>query len=143
MTLRDFAQTESLNGMDDAHTDTDAIIFFEESNVFHMGDVFVRYGIPFIDAPNGGSVSGMITAANRLIDLCDDQTLIIPGHGQLSKKADLISFRNMLQEIWDRVADQVSEGKSLSDILDTRPAKGFTGALHADYIVILIYEELK
>jgi glyoxylase-like metal-dependent hydrolase (beta-lactamase superfamily II) len=136
-------QTIHLFHINHAHTDTDAIIFFEESNVFHMGDIFVRYGIPFIDAPNGGSFSGLLAGVNRLIDLCDDQTLIIPGHGQLSNKPDLISFRDMLQEIWDRVEDQVSLGKSLSDILDTHPAKGFMGELHADYIVMMIYEELK
>ncbi len=38
-----------------AHTDSDAIIYFEEANVMHTGDVFVRYGIPFIDGRNGGS----------------------------------------------------------------------------------------
>ncbi len=143
MSMHLYDQTIRVIHVENAHTDTDAVIYFEESNVFHMGDVFVRYGIPFIDAPNGGSVSGMIAAANRLIAMCNDETLIIPGHGQLSKKADLIAFRDMLQEIWDRVAVQVSNGKSLSDILDSKPAKGFTGELHADYIVILINEELR
>ena len=136
-------QTINIFHIDNAHTDTDAIIHFEESNVFHTGDAFVRYGIPFIDAPNGGSFGGMIAATNSLIDLCDNQTLIIPGHGQISKKEDLIAFRDMLQQIWDRVANQVSAGKSLSDILDSRPAKGFTGEMNADYIVIMIYNELK
>ena len=136
-------QTINVFHVDNAHTDTDAIVYFEESNVFHTGDAFVRYGIPFIDAPNGGSFGGMIAATNSLIDLCDDQTLIIPGHGQVSKKEDLIAFRDMLQEIWDRVSNQVSAGKSLPDILDSRPAKGFTGELNADYVVIMIYKELK
>ena len=127
--------------MPNAHTDGDAIIFFERSNVFHMGDAFVRYGIPFIDAPNGGSVGGMIEAANTVLELCDEDTLIIPGHGQLSKKEDLIAFRDMLQTIWDNVAQQIAQGKTLADILDSKPAKGYAGELHADYIVLMIYQE--
>ena len=125
-----------------AHTDTDALIHFVESNVIHAGDVFVRYGIPFIDGPNGGSVSGMIDGAELLIDLCDEETLIIPGHGQVSKQGDVISFRDMLVDIRQRVSSLMNEGKELGEILESKPARGYAGELHADYIVLMIYQEL-
>src|SRR5690606_17457162 len=97
-------QTIYIFHVENAHTDTDAIIYFQEANVFHMGDVFVRYGIPFIDDRNGGSIKGMITAIDQLIEMCDDETVIIPGHGQLAKKEDVIAYRDMLQDMWDQVA---------------------------------------
>lgn len=143
MELRTNEETVRVFHVNNAHTDTDAIIHFEKSDVLHAGDVFVRYGIPFIDGPNGGSVSGMINAANRLIDLCDDDTLIIPGHGQLSSKTDLVAFRDMLQEIWDRTSEQVDHGMSKAEILESKPARGFPGDMTADYIVLMILEELE
>lgn len=69
-----------------AHTDGDVIIHFKESNILHCGDVFVRYGFPFIDQGAGGSIDGMIRAIERLIAIANDQTKIIPGHGALSTK---------------------------------------------------------
>jgi len=55
-------------------------------DVIHTGDMFVRYGLPFIDQPNGGSMDGMIDALWTIAGLIDDDTIIIPGHGQLSTR---------------------------------------------------------
>jgi cyclase len=109
----------------DAHTDGDAIIFFEQSNVVHMGDVFVRYGFPFIDEPNGGNVNGMINTIDSVIRRIDANTTIIPGHGQLSKKQDLVDYNIMLTTIRDRVKLQMDQGKTLDQIFATDPTKGF------------------
>ncbi len=142
MSLRLNNQTVNLIHVENAHTDTDVVVHFKESNVLHTGDVFVRYGIPFIDGPNGGSVGGMIRAANTILEMCDDDTLIIPGHGQLSNKSDLMAFRDMLQGIWDRTAELVKAGKGKAEILDSKPASGFPGEMTADYIVLMILEEI-
>ncbi len=125
-----------------AHTDTDVIVYFEESNVFHMGDVFVRYGIPYVDEDHGGSVKGMIAAANKVIAMSNPNTIIIPGHGDLAKRQDLIEFRDKLQIIVDRVAVGIDDGKSLSDIIDTNPTEGLGGIMDKAYFAYLIYEEL-
>ena len=128
---------------ENAHTDTDAIIYFQEANVFHTGDVFVRYGIPFIDGSNGGSVGGMIKANSQLIKMCDDETSIIPGHGQLAKKQDVVEFRDMLQDIWDQVAAGVDAGKSLEEILENDPSKKYGEGNMGANMVGMIFEELK
>ena len=60
-----------------AHTDGDAIIHFQTSNVLHTGDVFVRRGLPFVDAKHGGSVAGIVAACERMLALCNDETKII------------------------------------------------------------------
>ena len=52
------------------HTDGDSIIFFPKANVVHMGDDYVRYGLPFIDVTAGGSVQGMIAACERSFRCC-------------------------------------------------------------------------
>lgn len=135
-------QTVYLFHAANAHTDTDAIIYFQEANVFHTGDVFVRYGIPFVDKGNGGSVSGMIRAANQLIEMCDDDTIIIPGHGQLSGKQDIIDFRDMLQRIWDEVKSAADSGKSVDEILENDPTARYGESEMAPYFVGLIYDEL-
>jgi glyoxylase-like metal-dependent hydrolase (beta-lactamase superfamily II) len=105
----------------DAHTDGDAIIWFKESNVLHMGDVFVRYGLPYIDMPSGGNINGMIETINYVIKEIDDKTVIIPGHGQLSNKQDLVAYNTMLTTIRDRIKKLIDEGKSYDDIIKARP----------------------
>ncbi len=125
-----------------AHTDTDAIIYFEEANVMHTGDVFVRYGIPFIDGGNGGSVGGTIKAMNTILDIADDNTVIIPGHGQLAKKQDMLDFRDMLQDIWNQVAKAKKGGKSLEAIQEEDPTQKYQEGNMGKYVIQLIYSEL-
>ena len=79
-----------------AHTDGDSIIHFEGSNVIHTGDIFFNGFYPFIDVSNGGSIHGVIDAVNGILDLSDDNTQIIPGHGPMASKQDLIAYRDML-----------------------------------------------
>jgi cyclase len=108
-----------------AHTDGDAVIYFRDSNVVHAGDVFVRYGLPFIDQPNGGSTDGMIDATWALAGLIDDETIIIPGHGQLSTRTDLLEYRQMLVTIRDRMKAKIAEGLSADAVVASNPAQGF------------------
>jgi len=74
-----------------AHTDGDSFVFFTEANVLHMGDTFFNGFFPFIDQSSGGSLDGMIAAAEKALDLVGDDTVIIPGHGPLSKKVEVES----------------------------------------------------
>lgn len=126
-----------------AHTDGDVIIHFKESNIFHCGDVFVRYGFPFIDAGGGGSLDGMIKAIENLIAITNDQSKIIPGHGMMSTKKDLIDYKNMLVTVRTRVADGIKQGKTLQQIADSDPLKGYIVIVDKFFFVETIYKELK
>ena len=108
-----------------AHTDGDAAVYFRDTNVMHTGDVFVRYGLPFIDNPNGGSIDGMIDFTWQLAGMIDDDTIIIPGHGQLSKRSDLLAYRDMLIELRDRIRSQMAQGHSADQIVSANPTEGF------------------
>lgn len=107
------------------HTDGDAQIFFREANVIHTGDMFVRYGLPFIDRNNGGTLDGMIDATWNIATLIDDDTRIIPGHGQVSTRQDLLDFRSMLSTIRSRLRSAKAEGLSFDEFIASEPADGY------------------
>lgn len=99
-----------------AHTDGDSIVHFEGSNVVHMGDTFFHQGFPFIDVDNGGSVDGVIAAANKVLAMIDDETKIIPGHGPVTDRHGLAGYRDMLMTVRGRVAAMKADGKSLEEV---------------------------
>lgn len=105
-----------------AHTDGDALVKFVNANVLHTGDVFVRYGLPFIDIDSGGSARGMIAAQDAILALADANTKIIPGHGEVATRADVIAFRTMLETIIGRVEAGMKAGKTLAQIQAEKPA---------------------
>lgn len=98
------------------HTDGDAVIFFTNSNVVHMGDHLFNKMFPFVDLDNGGTVQGFMENITKILDEIPEDVKIIPGHGALANKADLKNFRGMLQETVALVTDKMKSGKSLDDI---------------------------
>lgn len=101
-----------------AHTDGDSILYFEEANILHMGDNFFFGLFPYIDVDGGGSLSGMIASHNKALELVNDETKIIPGHGPLAVKADLIKTRDMLKTVEKRVNEEIARGATLENILE-------------------------
>lgn len=108
-----------------AHTDGDAAIYFRDANVLHTGDVFTRSALPFIDQPNGGSIDGMIHWAWTMAGMIDDDTRIIPGHGALSTRADLLAHRDKLITVRDRILAEIAAGRTDDQIVASNPARGF------------------
>jgi cyclase len=129
-----------------AHTDGDAIVHFKKANVIHMGDTLTA-GYPIVDSSSGGKYEGFVAAADRALALADDATKIIPGHGPVMTKPDLVAWREMLVKVRERVAALAAEKKTLEEIkaakptgdLDARYGQGF---IKADMIVETIYKEL-
>ena len=80
------------------HTDTDSVVLFEDANVIHMGDHFFNGGFPFVDIASGGSVQGYLSNLEKVMSWIDDDTQVIPGHGPLADKADLLAFYNMIRD---------------------------------------------
>src|SRR6478736_3808980 len=102
--------------LDPAHTDGDIAIHFKKANVFHTGDMFVTYGYPFIDVSSGGTINGFISSLDKMMGMMDDNSKIIPGHGNLCTKADMKAFRDKLADIRDQVAAALKKGKKPEDI---------------------------
>ncbi|MDY7095022.1 MAG: MBL fold metallo-hydrolase [Acidobacteriota bacterium] len=130
-----------------AHTDGDAVVHFRGANVIHTGDLFFNGLYPFIDVSSGGSVDGMIAAAGQILEIADEDTKIIPGHGPLGTRADLESFRSMLEGIRAKVAPLVAEGKSLEEVQAAKPTADFDeqwggGFLNPDNFTAIVYSSL-
>lgn len=133
--------------MPPAHTDGDSIARFRKANVIHTGDLFFNGLYPFIDASTGGSLEGMITAADRVMGVADDATQIIPGHGPMAKKADLKAFRDMLAGVRDKVKPLVAAGKTLAEVQTAKPTQAFDetwgkGFLKPEQFVAVAYASL-
>jgi glyoxylase-like metal-dependent hydrolase (beta-lactamase superfamily II) len=108
-----------------AHTDGDSVIYFEKANILHTGDIFFNGLYPFIDTENGGSLVGVIGAVRKLIATTDDNTKIIPGHGPLASKADLIAYQDMLTFANASMRDLKKEGKSVEEAIAANPLEDY------------------
>lgn len=99
-----------------AHTNGDALLYFNKSNVLHTGDTYFNGRYPYIDLNNGGSVDGYIAAAKNTLILIDDDTKIIPGHGELSNKTEYETFLKMLETIKANVVIEINNGKTEDEV---------------------------
>lgn len=130
-----------------AHTDTDIYIHFTKANVLHMGDLFFNGAYPFIDTTTAGNINGMIDGAKVGLQLANDQTKVVPGHGPLGDKAALQRAHDMLVSVRDRVKALKDDKKTLADVVAAKPtadldatwAKGF---VQPDAFVTLVYSTL-
>jgi glyoxylase-like metal-dependent hydrolase (beta-lactamase superfamily II) len=127
------------------HTDGDVLIFFRGSDVIHMGDVFVGQ-YPIIDVTRGGSYAGLIETLDRAIALIGPDTRVIPGHGPIGDRGDMIDYRNMLRDIYARVSALVTAGQSVEEIIASNPSSDFdqrwAGGRGSEGIVRAAYREL-
>lgn len=131
----------------DAHTDGDSFVHFTGSNVIHTGDLMFNGFYPFIDTGNGGTVQGMVDAANAMLALADDDTIIIPGHGPLAAKSDLEAYRDMLAEVQDRLGKMKAAGLSAEDIALGKPLQNLEqqwggGIFSGEKWISIIYDGL-
>jgi glyoxylase-like metal-dependent hydrolase (beta-lactamase superfamily II) len=122
-----------------AHTDGDSIVHFKTANVIHTGDT-VTGSYPIVDIDSGGQFEGFIAAADRILALCDDNTKIIPGHGPLMTKADLVAYRQMLIDVRDRIGKLLAAKKTVDEIKAAKPladldAKWGQGFVKADFLI--------
>jgi cyclase len=130
-----------------AHTDTDAIVYFRSSNVVLMGDLFLMGLYPYIDIQARGTIDGYFPALDEVLDMIDDKTKVVPGHGPVADRAQLKAYRDMLKTVRDRVAGQVSQGASLEQIIASHPSQEFDDAWASNRVgpegfVAMIYQSL-
>jgi cyclase len=140
LTLNEPNEKIKIYHVKNAHTDGDSFIEFMNANVIHTGDVFVTYGFPFIDDRNGGDIYGMIDAMNLLINSVNDETQIIPGHGPVCHKKDLIGYRDMLVTVETRIKDGILNNLSIEEIEKQNPIKGLTMILDVFFTTEHIYK---
>jgi cyclase len=132
--------------MPPAHTDGDVIVHFTKANVIHTGDVFLNQSYPIIDYPHGGRMQGLIDSATKILALCDDNTKVIPGHGPVGGKADVVAWKKMLEQMRDKVAKLVKAKKTLEQVKAAKPLAEWSRfdnqMMKGDMIVEMIYGSL-
>ncbi|TVZ40458.1 glyoxylase-like metal-dependent hydrolase (beta-lactamase superfamily II) [Alteromonadaceae bacterium 2753L.S.0a.02] len=133
--------------LESAHTDGDAVIYFEKSDVLHTGDILFNGLFPFIDLENGGSVQGYIAAQQKLYELANDKTVIIPGHGPVATKADLKAEFEMLEDAMKRVAKLKKKGMSEDEVVAKNPLKKYDedwswGFINTEKMTRTVYQSI-
>jgi glyoxylase-like metal-dependent hydrolase (beta-lactamase superfamily II) len=98
------------------HTDGDSVVWFEQPDVLHTGDLFFNGMFPYIDQGAGGNVEGYMESVQHLLNKIDDDTVVIPGHGKLSNKKEYTTFLNMISETFSYVKSLKQDGKSLEEV---------------------------
>lgn len=130
-----------------AHTDTDIIALYNKANVVQLGDLFFNGMYPFIDLSTGGSIGGMIDAAQRALGIVDGSTRIVPGHGPMGDRAALQRYHAVLAKVRDNVGKLKAAGKSLADTQAAKPNAEFDaqwggGFMNPDDFVAIVYNSL-
>ena len=100
-----------------SHTAGDTVVRFRKANVIYIEDFYRNFGYPFADQANGGSVKGMLDAIDLIEKIAGADTTLVPGHGTLVKKKDLLAYRSMLVDVLAKVKTLRDQGKSLKDVL--------------------------
>ena len=121
-----------------AHTDGDSTVFFRRSDVVSAGDIFTPEHYPVIEAQRGGTINGEIEALNQVIDIMvpkegeEGGTYVIPGHGRLCDRAEIVNYRDMVTIVRDRIEDMVKKGMTLEQVKAAKPTLDYDGIYGAD-----------
>jgi len=140
--------TVEITHIANAHTDGDSVVLFKKENILHAGDLFFNGFYPFIDIHHGGSLKGMLNAANLVLDMVDDSTQIIPGHGPMADKKALLVYRDMLSDAYEALRALKADGKTVQQAIAAKPlaaldANWGNGLFKTDRWIELIYDGLE
>ena len=105
------------------------IVRFRKASVVHMGDTYFSFMYPFIDLGSGGSVKGVLAAADGVLGTIDENTRIIPGHGPLSNKSDLRTYRDLLSKVATSIGRMIKAKKTLEQVVAAKPTREFDAVL--------------
>ena len=127
-----------------AHTDSDISVYFTDADIIHVADTFWNGHYPFIDYSTGGSIDGMIHATEANVSRVNDKTIVIPGHGPIGDKAQLIEFRDMLTAVREKIATLKKQGKSRDEVVAAKPTANYDAkwggfVINGDFFTRLIY----
>ena len=131
-----------------AHTDGDTLVYFPDSDVIMSGDFYRSIQYPNIDRANGGSLDGMLDGLAVLIGMAGPNTKIVPGHGAVVSRAEVMAHRDMILAVRDRVSQMVAAGKSQEEVLAAHPTADYDARVPnsketTDRFVTQLYAELK
>jgi glyoxylase-like metal-dependent hydrolase (beta-lactamase superfamily II) len=127
-----------------AHTDSDVWIDYTDADIIHVADTLWNGHYPFIDYSTGGSIDGMIRATEANVVRAGDKTVVIPGHGPIGNKSQLVGFRDMLVAIREKIAGLKKQGKSRDEVVAAKPTANYDTkwggfVVNGDFFTRLVY----
>jgi glyoxylase-like metal-dependent hydrolase (beta-lactamase superfamily II) len=137
-----------------AHTGGDTMIRFENADAIMIGDFYRNYGYPFIDTNNGGTLKGALEALDYTMKIAGPNTRLIPGHGTIIHKTDIVPYRDMILGVQSKVQQMIDAGKSEQEVLAAKVTAPYDASVpggllpagngtSADRFVRMVYSELK
>jgi cyclase len=137
-----------------AHTGGDTMIRFEKANVIMIGDYYRNFGYPYIDIANGGSLKGMLEALDFTMKAAAPDTRLVPGHGTIINRTDLVPYRDMILAVQANVQQLIAQGRTQQEVVAAHPTTPFDSKVpggllpagagtSADRFVSEIYQDLK
>lgn len=125
-----------------AHTDGDTVVYLTPDNIAIVGDIFSNPYYPVIDLSSGGSVDGLIHTVDQILARINPETKIVPGHGSLATRADLLAYRDMMGAVRDRIRTLIEEGKSMDQVVAAAPTKDFDGKWGGGYVSSAVFVQM-
>jgi glyoxylase-like metal-dependent hydrolase (beta-lactamase superfamily II) len=107
--------------LDNGHTDGDSAVYFTKNNVIHVGDDFSDRSYPLMDLSSGGSIDGLISSLKKILLMINKDTKVIGGHSGISNQTKVKDYLNMLINVQDNINNMIKEGKSLDEIIKSKP----------------------
>ena len=137
-----------------AHTGGDTMIRFENADAIMIGDFYRNYGYPFIDTNNGGTLKGALEALDATMKIAGPNTKLIPGHGTIINRADIVPYRDMILDVQAKVQRMIGEGKTEQEVLAAKVTAPYDSKIpggllpagagtSADRFVSMVYSQLK
>jgi cyclase len=137
-----------------AHTGGDSMIRFEQADAIMIGDFYRNYGYPFIDTNNGGTLRGALEALDLTMKIAGPDTRLIPGHGTIIHRTDIVPYRDMILDVQAKVRQLIAQGKTEQEVLaakvtasyDTKVPGGLLPAgagSSADRFVRMVYAQVR
>lgn len=135
-----------------AHTGGDTMVRFKNADAIMIGDFYRNFGYPFIDTANGGTLRGALEALDETMKIAGPSTKLIPGHGTIIHRDDLVPYRAMIVDIQSKVSQMIGEGKTIDQVLAAHPTAAYDAKVpggllpagagtSADRFVRMVYQQ--
>ena len=124
------------------HTDGDSVVYFTKANIMHTGDTFVGYRYPYVDLYNGGSIQGIIQVLENIAAITNDDTIIMPGHGPISSRKEVLQIKTALTELYEKTLEGLKQGRTPKAIAASIPTTvGKAENIKLNYIKSIALEQ--
>ena len=111
--------------LDNGHTDGDSVVYFTKNNVIYVGDDFSDRSYPLMDLSSGGSIDGLISSLKKILLMINKDTKVVGGHSGISNQTKVKEYLNMLIDIHNDINNMIKEGKSLDEIIKSKPTSKY------------------